>query len=235
MNLYSKDFLLDGKIVYYQLKKGYRSGIEPIILASNAKKKHHKILDMGSGCGSISLIVAYRNPESEVIGFEKNETHHKISILNRKENNLKNLKFKAQDNCIFDKKYENYFDLILSNPPFYFANKVLKSKNPSIMASKYITESNLKKWIINIILYLKIKGTAFIINRFENMDFMLDILRNFNLKVTTTPLLPFEGRKPKNALLKITKSNIFIEKTSNAIIIHDNLSKYSKDIENWFK
>ena len=66
MNLYSKDFLLDGKIVYYQLKKGYRSGIEPIILASNAKKKHNKILDMGSGCGSISLIVAYRNPESEV-------------------------------------------------------------------------------------------------------------------------------------------------------------------------
>ena len=55
MNLYSKDFLLDGKIVYYQLKKGYRSGIEPIILASNAKKKHNKILDMGSGCG-LSLI-----------------------------------------------------------------------------------------------------------------------------------------------------------------------------------
>ena len=127
------------------------------------------------------------------------------------------------------------FDLILSNPPFYFANKVLKSNNPSINASKYITESNLEKWIINIILYLKIKGTAFIINRFENMDFMLDILRNFNLEVTTTPLLPFEGRKPKNALLKITKSNYFIEKTSNAIIIHDNLSKYSKDIENWFK
>ena len=44
MNLYSKDFLLDGKIVYYQLKKGYRSGIEPIILASNAKKKHNKII-----------------------------------------------------------------------------------------------------------------------------------------------------------------------------------------------
>ena len=80
MNLYSKDFLLDGKIVYYQLKKGYRSGIEPIILASNAKKKHNKILDMGSGCGSISLIVAYRNPESEVIGFEKNETHHKTRL-----------------------------------------------------------------------------------------------------------------------------------------------------------
>ena len=93
----------------------------------------------------------------------------------------------------------------------------------------------MEKWINNIILYLKIKGTAFIINRFENIDFMLDILKKFNLEVTTTPLLSFEGTKPKNVLLKITKSNYFIEKTSNAIIIHDNLSKYSKDIENWFK
>ena len=70
MNLYSKDFLLDGKIVYYQLKKGYRSGIE-LLFWLLMQKKHNKILDMGSGCGSISLIVAYRNPESEVIGFEK--------------------------------------------------------------------------------------------------------------------------------------------------------------------
>ena len=114
MNLYSRDYLLDGKIVYHQLKKGYRSGIEPIILAAHCKKKYNKILDMGSGCGSISLIVAYRNPKSEVIGFEKNKIHHQVAILNHKENNLENLKFKIHDNCIFDPFYENYFDLILS-------------------------------------------------------------------------------------------------------------------------
>ena len=43
MNLYSRDYLLDGKIVYHQLKKGYRSGIEPIILAAQCKKKYNKI------------------------------------------------------------------------------------------------------------------------------------------------------------------------------------------------
>ena len=119
---------------------------------------------MGSGCGSISLIVAYRNPESEVIGFEKNKIHHQVAILNHKENNFDNLKFKIQDNCIFDPYYENYFDLILSNPPFYFANKVIQSRDPSINTSKYISESDLEKWLNNIILYLKTDGTAFIIN-----------------------------------------------------------------------
>jgi hypothetical protein len=34
-----------------------------------------------------------RNPESEVIGFEKNKIHHQVAILNHKENNLENLKF----------------------------------------------------------------------------------------------------------------------------------------------
>ena len=40
MSLYTKDFLLDGKIIYLQPKKGYRSGIEPIILAAQCKKKY---------------------------------------------------------------------------------------------------------------------------------------------------------------------------------------------------
>ena len=94
---------------------------------------------------------------------------------------------------------------------------------------------DLEKWLNNIILYLKTDGTAFIINRYENTDFMLDKFKNFNLEVATTPLLSFKDSKPKNVLLKITKSNYFIEKTLNAIIIHDDLSNYSKDIENWFK
>ena len=149
--------------------------------------------------------------------------------------NMENLKFKIHDNCLFDPFYENYFDLILSNPPFYFTNKVIMSKNPSINSSKYISQSDLEKWLNNIILYLKKDGTAFIINRFENTDLMLDMFKNFNLEVSTTPLLSFKDSKPKNVLLKIIKSNYFIEKTLNAIIIHDDLSNYSKDIENWFK
>ena len=48
MSIYTKDHLLDGKIVYFQPKLGYRSGIEPIILASQANNKDKTILDLGS-------------------------------------------------------------------------------------------------------------------------------------------------------------------------------------------
>ena len=53
MNIYTKDHLLEKKIVYFQPQNGYRSGIEPIILAAQANYKDKSILDLGSGCGPI--------------------------------------------------------------------------------------------------------------------------------------------------------------------------------------
>ena len=75
MNLYTKDHLLENKIVYFQPQQGYRSGIEPIILAAQANYNDKSILDLGSGCGPISLILAHRFPNAEIVGLENNTFH----------------------------------------------------------------------------------------------------------------------------------------------------------------
>ena len=56
MNLYTKDHLLENKIVYFQPQQGYRSGIEPIILAAQANYNDKSILDLGSGCGFFYIV-----------------------------------------------------------------------------------------------------------------------------------------------------------------------------------
>ena len=86
MSIYTKDHLLDGKIVYFQPRLGYRSGIEPIILASQANNKDKTILDLGSGCGPISLILAYRFSNAEIIGLENNTLHLELSQKSKIEN-----------------------------------------------------------------------------------------------------------------------------------------------------
>ncbi len=237
MNLYTKDYLLDGKLVYYQLKKGYRSGIEPIILTGQIFKANLKknILDMGSGCGPISLIVSFRNPKSLVIGFEKNQNHYDLANKNKEENGLSNLEFFQKDVCKLEDNYISYFDLIFSNPPFFFEDKVITSKNKSIYDAKYTSKEKAKKWIENMIKYLKIDGRAYLINRYENLNFMLDLLKKNRCHVCIRPLLSFEGSLPKNVLLCINKNENYVEKKENEIIIHTNSSEYSKDIKNWFK
>ena len=237
MSLYTKDYLLDGKLLYCQPKNGYRSGIEPIILAGQIYSSINKktILDMGSGCGPISLIISYRNPDSSVIGFEKNDHHFELAIKNKNKNNLGNLEYFHKDVCEFDESFLSYFDLIFTNPPFFFENRVITSKNLSIYDAKYTTKEKSELWIINMIKYLKPEGKAYLINRYENLSFMLDLLKIYKCHVAITPLLSFKGSTPKNVLLSVNKHENYVEKKENEIIIHTNSSAYSKDIKNWFK
>ena len=237
MSLYTKDYLLDGKLLYYQPKNGYRSGIEPIILSGQIYSSIFKnnILDMGAGCGPISLIISYRNPNSSVVGFEKNDYHFKLANKNKNENKLSNLEYFQKDVCILDKNFLSYFDLIFTNPPFFFEDKVITSKNESIYDAKYTSKEKAELWIINMIKYLKHDGKAYLINRYENLSFMLDLLKINKCCVGITPLLSFEGSTPKNVLLSVNKNKNYVEKKENEIIIHTNSSAYSKNIKNWFK
>ncbi len=231
MSLYTKDHLLENKIVYFQPQRGYRSGIEPIILAAQANHKDKLILDLGSGCGPITLILAYRLPHSKIIGLENNKFHLELSHKSKFENKLYNAEFKNEDVCFLNQKYVKYFDLVLSNPPFFFENQVIKSKNDSINNAKYISKEKSEKWFQNLILYMSDSGRALIINRFENIEFMLKIFRLFNLLVEITPILSFKDTKPKNVLISLKKNKKYVEKTKNEIIIQWN---DSYDIEEMF-
>ena len=235
MSLYTKDHLLDGKIVYFQPKLGYRSGIEPIILASQANNKDKSILDLGSGCGPISLILAYRFSKAEIVGLENNKLHLELSQKSKEENKFNNVEFKYEDVCLLNKKYVNYFDLVLSNPPFFFENQIIKSKNDSINNAKYISKEKCEIWFKNLINYTNDKGRALIINRFENIDYMLGVFSLYNVMVEITPILSFKDTKPKNVLISLKKNENYVEKAKNEIIIHSNSSKYSKQVEDWFK
>ena len=101
--------------------------------------------------------------------------------------------------------------------------------------TKYISKEKSEKWFKNLIHYIKDKGRALIINRFENIDFMLGVFSLFNVIVEITPLLSFKDNKPKNVLISLKKNEKYVEKTKNEIIIHSNSSKYSKQVEDWFK
>ena len=60
------DKILKGKISIIQLKKGFRYGFDAVFLAAfvngylkKLKKKKISLVDVGSGVGTISLIIAY--------------------------------------------------------------------------------------------------------------------------------------------------------------------------------
>lgn len=234
-NLYTKDHLLKNKIIYYQYKYGYRTGIEPIIMASKATSTAVNILDIGCGCGPISLISAYKNPKSNVYGWDKNMDYLLLANKNKKENNFNNLIYEHNDITKINSRYTNYFDLILTNPPFFLENSVIKSKNKLIQDARYTSLDQLNYWINNMLECLTVDGKAFLINRYINLGLLIDILKNYKVNIFIEPIKSYADSDPKNLIMEIRKSSNFSLTLVPDLIVHDKTSDdgYSKNLKDW--
>lgn len=68
---YTEDSLFNGRLKCRQPRHGYRFSIDAILLANFISvQPDDRILDLGAGCGVISLILAYRWPDVRITAIE---------------------------------------------------------------------------------------------------------------------------------------------------------------------
>ena len=152
------DKILNGKIIISQLKNGFRYGFDAVFLAAfvngflkKQKKKKFILADVGSGVGTISLIIAYKNAQVKLFALENNIEYLKIARNNILKNNFQKKITPLNCNILsLDQFLTNKFDIVVSNPPFY-KHSLNISKNELNYYAKSIIDY--KKWIINSIKY----------------------------------------------------------------------------------
>jgi tRNA1Val (adenine37-N6)-methyltransferase len=118
---YTADSLFDPPLTLFQPKTGYRFSLDPIILAAHVlPAPGDLIMDIGCGCGILSLILAGRNPQVRITGIEIQKTlalaAQKSVAKNRMNDRIRIL---HQDvRTLSEQEVFTPFDLIVSNPPF---------------------------------------------------------------------------------------------------------------------
>ncbi len=117
----TEDCLFGGKLRILQPRKGYRFAIDAVLLAGlcNAKK-NDLIVDLGTGCGVIPLILAHRQLGKKITGLEIQPTLARIAWENVRINKMEE-KIRIITGDI--KKVAEYLpseetNLVVSNPPY---------------------------------------------------------------------------------------------------------------------
>ena len=100
---YSEDYLLNKKIKIFQPIDGYRAAIDAVLASAAVTdvRPQDTLLDLGSGTGAISLCLANRYPNNQIIGVEIQPQLAELSNLSAQANGFANLHYLNQN--IFDK------------------------------------------------------------------------------------------------------------------------------------
>ena len=111
-------------------RSSMKIGVDAVLIGSWAAENASEILDVGCGCGIISLMMAQRFPEAQILGLDI----HPESVEESRSNFVsspwsRRLKAIEGEFPIASELCERKFDLIISNPPF-FASGLTELKTP---------------------------------------------------------------------------------------------------------
>ena len=121
MTLYTTDTFFNGRIQVQQNRVGYRFSIDAVLLAYQAAPRSgDKIIDLGAGCGIISLIMAYRRPDITITAVEVQEELTQLAISNVRNNHLQDriTVLGADMKAMKPDMTAGPVDLVVCNPPY---------------------------------------------------------------------------------------------------------------------
>ena len=178
---------LDKRLQIIQKIDGYKYGEDTILLfklfQESLNKKNIKLLDIGTGNGILPILLSDNEFLSEIIGIDIQRENIERAITALELNKIrKNIIFECMD--IKEYKNSNYFDVIISNPPYMEDNGKKINENEHKAISRHEIKLTLSEFISNAKRLLKPIGSLYFIHRTHRLVEIVKSLdkNNFSIK-----------------------------------------------------
>ncbi len=214
------------KFTVSQENSSMKVGIDSVLLGSWSELKSYKsILDIGTGTGLLSLMMAQRYLDAQITAVEIDDDSFFDACLN-----FKNSDWSARIHSVLcDARTWNCsdkFDLIISNPP-YFSNSLL-SKHKSKNRARHQVDFNLNDLVLVWNRFGAINSNLACVLPIKQADEIIAIVTTFQgklIKYMSIRANSFD--KPNRALLMFGKEKEQL--TRSSMCIYSSLNVYSKE------
>ena len=227
------DGLLGGRLRLYQPSSGHRAGTDAVMLAAAARNAQGLIIDMGAGVGTAGLAVALGAPAATVRLVEIDPA---LAELARRNILLNGLQTRATCFCadllspasrraagLVDAEAE----LVLSNPPFYAAERVRSSPDAARRLAHVAPVANsqieefLSRWLRACVAHLAPHGRLLLIHRANAIGELLAGLQGRAGAIRLLPLHPRADQPATRLLVSAVKGSRATPTLLPPLVLHE--------------
>jgi tRNA1(Val) A37 N6-methylase TrmN6 len=191
--------LLGGRVRYAQPAEGYRTGIEPVLLAAAVPARSgDRVLEAGTGAGAGLLCLAARVPGVAGTGLERDPAQAALAAANFADNGFGGLA--AVQGDVVDWQSDAPYDHAFANPPWH-DEAGTRSENHGRATAKIAGADLLDTWAGAMARRLRPRGTLSLILPASHLSAGLAALRGAGCGQAS--LLPLWPRRQTPARLII--------------------------------
>jgi tRNA1(Val) A37 N6-methylase TrmN6 len=201
MQALTDDSLLGGRVIYRQPVDGYRTGIEPMLLAASipARAGDH-VLEAGTGAGAGLLALYARVPGLSCTGLERDHAMVEIAGANATANKFSGIRVVRQEveGWVPDRVYDHAF----ANPPWHRSDGTAP-QHPGRRGAKMAHADLLEVWVPRLARALRRRGTLTLILPAGSLSQAIAALADANCReIHLLPLWPRAGEAAKLIILR---------------------------------
>lgn len=225
-----------------QNKLGFCFGIDSILLSNFAKdiKNNAKCVDLGTGTGILSILLCAKTKLSEIFGVEIQsevaDMAKRSSQLNHLEDRFKVIHMDIKEILNKNNDYQdilkrNYFDCIVTNPPYKKINTGRINQNEKKLVSRHEIMANLEDFIKISNYLLKDKGILYMVHRPERLVEIIYAMRSNKMEPKEIQFVyPQKDKEPNLVLIKAIKNAKEFLKIDKPLIIYDDNGNYTEEL-----
>ena len=198
--------LLGGRVVFRQPRVGYRTGIEPVLLAASvAARPGERVLEGGTGAGAAMLCLLARVPGVSAVGVERDAALAALARDNIAANGAGLAAIMEAD--ILDLPAQLPFDHAMANPPWH-GEQSTASPDGMRDGAKRAGGGRLGGWAAALGRLVRPRGSVTVIVPASSADDAVAALADAACgDLTLLPLWPRAGREARLLLIRGIKAS----------------------------
>ena len=208
--------VLYDRFLFVQSAKGYRFGIDAVLLARYAARsevtggrKDLSVLDVGTGCGIAAVLMASLLPHATIHGIEIQPAQVDRARRNVALNSLSCRIFVIEgDMGVYSEgSGAGVFDLVISNPPFYRAGSGRINPDGERAIARHEIRLTMAGLLNSTVRVLAPDGHAVVLYPAERLEeCFAESLRHGLIAAAVVPLLPLPDATAESYLIDLVHS-----------------------------